>query len=382
MVEEIEVLRSGWRCRAGDVRHGRFHQKGIVKQDRLLHSRGRGARENDPKGDVADGMRTTGTETGVQERVSVVIPAYNVASFLEETLRSVFAQTVQPFEVIVVNDGSPDTVALEAMLLPFRDRIVYLVQENQGPSAARNAGIAAARGDLIAFLDGDDLWMPEYLQTQTAYLRAHPEYDLVYCNAMFFGASIYAGKDYMTVCPSVGEADSAALIARRCHVFTSVTARTAALKAMRFDETLWSSEDFEYWVRLTAAGYRIGYHREVLVRYRKREASLSADTTSMVRANLKALEKTLMLWPKESTEGGLLREAIARKTAELETLRGKVALRAHDAAKAVEHLRRANEFYKSAKLRGVVALVAYVPGLVLGAVTLRERLVRSYRGTN
>ena len=327
-------------------------------------------------------MTAEQTKAEVQARVSVVIPAYNVAGFLEETLQSVFAQTVQPFEVIVVNDGSPDTEALEAMLVPYRDRIVYVVQKNQGPSAARNRGIAEARGDLISFLDGDDLWMPEYLATQTGFLREHPEYHMVYCNAIFFGASIYAGKDYMTVCPSTGEADSAALIARRCHVFTSVTGRAAALKSMRFDETLWSSEDFEYWVRLTAAGYRIGYHREILVRYRKRETSLSADTTSMVRANLKALEKTLALWPESSTEGGLLREAIARKTAELETMRGKLALRSHDARGAAEHLRRANEFYKSAKLRGVVALVEHVPGLVLRAFTLRERMVRSYRGTN
>ena len=323
-----------------------------------------------------------GTKAEARERVSVVIPAYNVAGYLEETLQSVFAQTVQPFEVIVVNDGSPDTVALEAMLEPYRDRIVYAVQKNQGPSAARNHGIAAARGDLIAFLDGDDLWLPEYLAMQTGFLRAHPEYDMVYCNAIFFGSSIYAGKDFMTVCPSVGEADSAALIARRCHVFTSVTGRVAALKSMRFDETLWSSEDFEYWVRLTAAGYRMGYHREILVRYRKRETSLSADATSMTRANLKALDKALALWPEHSAEGSLLREAIARKTAELETMRGKLALRSHDARGAAEHLRRANEFYKSAKLRGVVALVEYVPGLVLQAFTLRERLVRSYRGTN
>lgn len=220
------------------------------------------------------------------------------------------------------------------------------------------------------------------MATQTAFLQAHPEYDLVYCNARFFGASIYDGQDYMTVCPSAGEADAAALIARRCHVFTSVTARATALKGMGFDETLWSSEDFEYWVRLAASGHRIGYHREILVRYRKRETSLSADTTSMARANLKALEKALALWPEASAEGGLLRQAIARKTAELETLRGKMALRANDARGAVEHLRRANDFYKSTKLRGVVALVQYAPGLVLRALTLRERMVRSYRGAN
>ncbi len=327
-------------------------------------------------------MLTAQEGAGGIERVSVVIPAYNVAGFLPETLESVFAQTVQAYEVIVVNDGSPDTVALEAALKPFRDRIVYLVQENRGLSGARNTGIAAATGDLIALLDGDDLWEPEYLERQTEFLRAHAEYDAVYCNAVFFGESIYAGKEYMSVCPSAGEADSAALIARRCHVFVSVMVRAAAMKAIRFDEALRSSEDFDCWLRMTSAGYRIGYHREVLVRYRKHRASLSADPTWMAQANLTVLHKALGLWPEGSKEVRLLREAIARKTAELETIRGKLALKAHDAPAAAAHLRRANEFYKSAKLRGVVALVQVAPALVRGAFAWRERMVRSYRGTS
>ncbi len=327
-------------------------------------------------------MLTAQEGAGGMERVSVVIPAYNVAGFLPETLRSVFAQTVQAYEVIVVNDGSPDTVALEAALRPFRDRIVYLVQENRGLSGARNTGIQAATGELIALLDGDDLWEPEYLERQTEFLRAHAEYDAVYCNAVFFGESIYAGKDYMTVCPSAGEADSAALIARRCHVFVSILARAAVLKAVRFDEALRSSEDFDCWLRMTSAGYRIGYHREVLVRYRKHRASLSADPTWMAQANLTVLHKALGLWPEGSKQVRLLREAIARKTAELETIRGKLALKAHDAPAAVAHLRRANEFYRSAKLRGVVALVQVAPALVRGAFAWRERMVRSYRGTS
>ena len=327
-------------------------------------------------------MLTAHDDARATGRVSVVIPAYNVAAFLPETLQSVFAQTVQPHEVIVVNDGSPDTPVLEAVLVPFRDRIVYLVQENRGLSGARNTGIAAATGDMIALLDGDDLWEPEYLQTQTEFLRVHGEYDAVYCNAVFFGESIYAGQDYMTVCPSTGEADSAALIARRCHVFVSILARATVLKAVGFDEALRSSEDFDCWLRMTSAGHRIGYHRAVLVRYRKHRASLSADPTWMAQANLTVLHKALALWPAGSKETGLLREAIARKTAELETIRAKLALKARDASSAVAHLRRANEFYRSAKLRGVVALVRYMPALVLRVFTWRERVVRSYRGTS
>jgi glycosyltransferase involved in cell wall biosynthesis len=119
------------------------------------------------------------------ERVSVIIPAYNVTPYIAETLNSVFAQTKSAFEVIVVNDGSPDTAELEEVLQPFRDRIVYPKQENRGLSGARNTGILAATEDLIALLDGDDLWMPRYLETQTQFLRSHPEYVSCTARAVF-----------------------------------------------------------------------------------------------------------------------------------------------------------------------------------------------------
>src|SRR6185369_5886632 len=99
-------------------------------------------------------------------KVSVIIPAYNIASFIVETLESVFAQTFTDYEVIVVNDGSPDTENFEGALRPYLDRIVYLKEENGGASVARNAGLQAARGEFVAFLDGDDVWLPNYLEAQ------------------------------------------------------------------------------------------------------------------------------------------------------------------------------------------------------------------------
>jgi len=80
--------------------------------------------------------------------VSVIVPAYNTAPFIAETLDSVFAQSMTDYEVIVVNDGSPDTPALEQALLPYRDRIRYIVQPNGGLSAARNTAIRASRSEL------------------------------------------------------------------------------------------------------------------------------------------------------------------------------------------------------------------------------------------
>src|ERR1017187_357681 len=94
--------------------------------------------------------------------VSVVIPAYNTAPFITEALESVFAQTFRSFEVIVINDGSPDVVELEQAITPYREQILYLQQENRGLAGARNTGIHHARGKYVAFLDSDDCWLPDY----------------------------------------------------------------------------------------------------------------------------------------------------------------------------------------------------------------------------
>ena len=104
-------------------------------------------------------------------KVSVIIPAYNVAPYIAETLASVLAQTYRSWEAIVVNDGSTDTRELETALGPFRDRITYIVQENKGAGAARNAAMAVASGEWLAFVDGDDYWAPTYLERQLANLQ-------------------------------------------------------------------------------------------------------------------------------------------------------------------------------------------------------------------
>jgi glycosyltransferase involved in cell wall biosynthesis len=319
---------------------------------------------------------TSGSQT--PDLVSVIIPAYNAAPYIKETLDSVFAQTYRSFQIIVVNDGSPDTAALEEILLPYRDRIIYLTQENRGLSGARNTGIRAATGSMVALLDADDLWTPDYLEEQTKFLREHPEYDLVYCNALFFGESIYDGKEYMDVCRSDGEATSAAIISRRCHVFVSVTARTEALRQFSFDESLRSCEDFDCWLRFTAAGHKIGYHRKVLVRYRKHGASLSANPTSMADYNLKVLTNALTLWPQDSEEMQLLLDAKANKTAERENILGKLALRNQDIPTAIAHLQTANSYYKSTKISTVISLLRLAPFPVVILFKLRGLLFPSY----
>jgi glycosyltransferase involved in cell wall biosynthesis len=297
------------------------------------------------------------------ERVSVIIPAYNVAPYIAQALNTVFGQTMSAFEVIVVNDGSPDTAELEEVLQPFRDRILYLKQENRGLSGARNTGIRAATGDMIALLDGDDLWMPQYLETQTQFLRSHPQYDLVYCNALLFGDSMREGKEFMAVCPSRGEVTPAALISRDCCVFVSVTARAEALRAIVFDESLRSCEDFDCWLRFAASGRRIGYHRQILVQYRKRDASLSADPMWMAEWNLKVLEKARANWPNESNEARLIEMATQQTTADLAILRGKQGLRIGDVNSAVVEFMEAKRYYRSVKMSALILLLRLAPKL-------------------
>src|SRR5438045_2913818 len=106
-----------------------------------------------------------------QPSISIVMPAYKVAPYIGEALESVFEQTFTDYEVIVVNDGSPDTELFERALDPFMDRIIYMSQENRGVSVARNAGLRAARGEFVAFLDADDVWLPTYLQEQFAFMK-------------------------------------------------------------------------------------------------------------------------------------------------------------------------------------------------------------------
>lgn len=104
--------------------------------------------------------------------VSVIIPTYNRAYCVVEAIESVLGQTFQDFELIVVDDGSTDATA--EVLAPYVDRIRYIYQKNAGVSAARNTGIRAARGQWIAFLDSDDVWLPEKLEIQVEGVHAHP----------------------------------------------------------------------------------------------------------------------------------------------------------------------------------------------------------------
>ncbi len=197
--------------------------------------------------------------------VSVVIPAWNVAPFIGEAIDSVLAQRYPNRELIVVNDGSPDAAQLDDVLARYADRreIRYLRQPNGGPSAARNLGIRHARGELIALLDGDDTWDPEYLSAQVDFLEQNPSLDVVYCDARLFGTGPLAGRTFMDGAPSSGDPTFERLIAMECAIPTTcvVARREAMVTAGLFDERFRRCEDYDLWLRMSAAGARFGYQR-------------------------------------------------------------------------------------------------------------------------
>ena len=310
--------------------------------------------------------------------VSVVVPAYNVARFIGEALESVFAQTFKDFEVIVVNDGSPDTVELEHALAPYLARIIYLKQENRGPSAARNAAISAARGRYVALLDADDAWLPEYLAEQTRALDARPELDLVYADAMLFGEGDGVGQSFMEKCPSRGPVTVESLLTQACAVITScvVARRESLVAAGLFDERYRRSEDFQLWVRMAHRGARIDYQRKVLARHRVRPDSLAGDASLMhecAKGVYADLSNELDLTPPQRA---LVEVEIEKYESYLALARGKSALASGDYERAASELSRARDLgrvpaFQGMKLRLVLLFIRLAPRLLRRAYTLR-----------
>jgi glycosyltransferase involved in cell wall biosynthesis len=298
--------------------------------------------------------------------VSIVVAAYNAAPFIAETVGSVFKQTFTDYELIIVNDGSKDTEELELALQPDLERIIYLKQENQGSGAARNRGLRTARGQYIAFLDADDVWLPTYLEEQIRFMQSG-NYDLVYADAVLFGDSPLSGRTYMETAPSRGRVTFQSLIRGQCNVITSgvVARKELIFEVGLFDEALRNAQDFDLWVRLIRRGARASYQRKVLLRYRYHGGSLSGDAANRVARELRVLDKIescYKLTPDEREEVAQAKEKIR---ANLELERGKLYLSQSKFTEAHEAFKKANRTLKSWKLKAVILSLNIAPRLLL-----------------
>jgi len=302
--------------------------------------------------------------------VSVIVPAYNTARFIPETLESVFAQTFRDYEVIVINDGSADTEELKRALAPYLQQIIYIEQQNRGVAGARNTGIRTARGEYVAFLDSDDCYLPLFLEEQLRLLQQQPPADLVYANATVFGERIAETATCMEICPSEGPVSLESLLVDRCTVVTStvVARRQALIDAGLFDESFREAEDYDLWLRLAHRKARTRYQYKVLGRYRVRPGSLSSSEQRMSVSQIKVLERFEKTFDLAFDTRTVLGQRLARARAFLDLTRGKEYLYQGQFAQASHCFRTANAFFRSLKLRATLVGLRFAPRLTARGV--------------
>ena len=299
--------------------------------------------------------------------VSVIIPAYNVAPYIGETLDSLLTQTFTDYEAIVINDGSTDNT--EAAIAPYHEkfgaRFVYIKQANGGLTRARNAALGVARGKYVALLDGDDVWLPEYLTKLVGMLESDATLDLVFPNAWFWGSPNFSGREFQDVFPASEPVTFERVLRRECYIFGLAMFKRELLEAIgNYDETLGASEDFDLWLRMLRHGCRFGFTREPLVKYRWRADSLSNNSRQLL-ANLNKVYHKWLRDPAVPVEQRVLIETQLRDAdAMLNWQLYREKLQARQYAEATRHLALANAHYRKPKLTLVQWGLRVAPSLV------------------
>lgn len=226
--------------------------------------------------------------------VSVIIPTYNRANFISQTLDSVWRQTFSDYEIIVVDDGSTDNTA--QILASYGDRLqVIKLEENTGPSISRNIALGVARGEFIALLDSDDLWYPEMLATTVAHLNKHSKTDIV-CGAWdYIDEFNHLIKPINKPSQLQAQIDAdflgfvatgnpflvhALLIRRKCFDCCGM-----------FDPTLKGGVDWDLWIRFAMHGHKVNMIDVPVARYRRHSGAITRDPRRMEQASEQILHQ-------------------------------------------------------------------------------------------
>jgi glycosyltransferase involved in cell wall biosynthesis len=234
-------------------------------------------------------------------KVSIIIPCYNQACFLPECIGSLLAQTYPHWEAIIINDGSSDNTREVALKLCEKEpRLRYIEQENRGLSGARNAGLDASQGELIQFLDADDLLMPEKIQLQLSALKtcnglAFSYCDFYYCDATDTTKEILNGlfpppklKMFSTLHDLALRWEDDLSIPTHCFLFD---ARFFTDNKIRFDESLPNHEDWDCWMKISTFDPHVIHIDSKLAVYRVHAASMSRQRKKMGKGFLSAIYK-------------------------------------------------------------------------------------------
>lgn len=216
-------------------------------------------------------------------RISVIIPAHNAAPYLASAIESILAQTLPATDIWIVDDGSSDATA--AVAQSFGDKIKFIQHETaQGSAGARNAALHAARGELIAFLDADDIAHPERLALQTAQLVKRPDAALSFCGMEYIDHQEHKIGDVI----STGSHDESGFLGRmmvrnRIGSTSVVMARRQQLMAAGgFDEGLTHNEEYELWLKLASRAPVLAIDRP-LIQYRLHPGNISRDRITQQR---------------------------------------------------------------------------------------------------
>ena len=253
---------------------------------------------------------TTDQHFPVNPLVSVIMPAYNARPYIEQAIRSVLDQDYPNIELIVVDDGSKD--GTPELAEKFGSQVIVIRQKNAGPAAARNRGIAASRGEFIAFLDADDVWLPGKALMQVRFLQNHREVGVVYGNFKRWTPQrdgkfsipplSIAEKSPFAVFPEhSGWIYKALLFDNVVHIITAMLRRSVIEAVGGLDETLPTGEDYDFWLRISRQ-FRADKLDCTVAYYRDHSASIT-KTPRKDNNEYKVLVKTLKAYGPVGPDG-------------------------------------------------------------------------------
>lgn len=295
--------------------------------------------------------------------VSVIVPAYRVTEYIADTLDSIYRQTFSDYEVIVVNDGCPDTAALEQVLAPYQGRFVYIKKPNGGISSARNAGLARARGHLVALLDSDDAWEPRFLEETVGVLMGDPAITAVFTDGLFFGDPAVEGSKLSDYNQNPEPFTFERIADNTCNPAYGCVIRTNAVRrAGCYDENLRSCEDFDLHLRILKGGGVITRHPGLLFRYRRRPGSLSGNAIWMRTWAIRVADKIASRDDLTASEREALLRGRRKFEAELALASAKEALAKGDTAEARRQFEIRQRLAPSSKIAAVLWALRIWPG--------------------
>lgn len=250
-------------------------------------------------------------------KVSIVIPVYNSEKTVGEALDSVLAQVYADYEVIVVNDGSTDDseAVIRRYVTGGKADIICVTQKNKGAAAARNAGIRIAKGELIAFLDADDLWDNDKLKTAVETLDAHPEVMLVFSDMRHSvdGKMVHASYLHERGYRHIASGQIYDNLLKENFIFTptAVMRKSVFTKTGDFDESLKIAEDYDLWLRI-ALRFEILFIDRPLVTRRRIGSNITQDKRLYIESGIRLREKLLTVHTQEPQRRAIIEKQLKR----------------------------------------------------------------------